>query len=349
MTNLNHNIIRLACPVLILATYLLASPFDFLKSGETTARQTENESAANVDFEHHLAAGRLRDALLAAQQLHGEFEQQHGSGSWPTQSVAPAIIELEKVLSMPPEKQIQYRTALFLKETIRTKVSRPDETALTTFDQVLEKIAAIVGKNSYSYVQILHAQSGYAIVLEHFDIAEKQARECLRLANQLYGNHHPYNAHPLNNLGLALLHQGRLAEAEVLLKQSYRLLAKSEGTASPAFRNSVKNLGLLYLKKGEPELASSIAGFGLSLAEKASPTGRCEDAGLFWNYAQANMEMECYEEALQPLKICEHKWSRSLSADSTVLQNVIALRKRAESAVDVKDKAADVPTKSATR
>ena len=69
--------------------------------------------------------------------------------------------------------------------------------------------------------------------------------DCLRLAQEMYGENHPETARQMNNLGVQLERLGEFRKAEILYKKAITIVASLQSPDSPSLRIYSSNLAQL--------------------------------------------------------------------------------------------------------
>ena len=85
----------------------------------------------------------------------------------------------------------------------------------------------------------------------NYSAAQIEAQELERLAKARFGADHPYYAVALRKLGIVFQAQGKLGEAEELLKRALAIGEQALGNSHPDVAQALHNLALLYGRQGK--------------------------------------------------------------------------------------------------
>ncbi len=109
------------------------------------------------------------------------------------------------------------------------------------------------------------------------DVGVPHAAAALKIRRRLLGEDHPHTLISINNIGLLLQEQGKLGEAEPLLREALQRRRRVLGDDHPGTLISINNMGSLLQEQGkldqaEPLLREALTGRRKKLGPAAVPT-----------------------------------------------------------------------------
>ncbi len=142
-----------------------------------------------------------------------------------------------------------------------------------------------------------------------FADCERAAREALVVHRRLHGEKHPESWSTMGVLGSALMHQGRLDEAEAILRPRLEAVRQAFGEDSVTFIAAAATLADLCVRKrdlwGEAE---ALLGRALKNARRL---GAAHEAGIHDTLGRLYMEMGRFQEAERELQIAEELYEKN--------------------------------------
>ena len=144
--------------------------------------------------------------------------------------------------------------------------------AAAMYQDEVRGIEAVRGDKAFELLPPLSGLANVMITLRRYDEAVAAAQRADNITVHWLGEHHPFRATALAQVGAAKLKHGDLQAGIAALERALALRIQFEGEDSPKLASMYNNLGAAYQQKGNLSNALALVDRGLALYAK-SPRG----------------------------------------------------------------------------
>lgn len=204
--------------------------------------------------------------------------------------------------------------------------------ARALYEESLRLQLESLGPNHPDIASSYHNLGYLAARLENWPVAETSFRKALAIKREVIPERLSSIGSSTGGLGNAMVHLGRLEEAESILEESLRLKVESLGQDDPGLISPMIYLARLDLAKGEEEAAETrlLAALGLAHQADRAPSGR-RQAGVWHELGRLREGQGRWSEAEEAYRQELAGWEAAASDNprsADALRRLAALRER---------------------
>lgn len=176
------------------------------------------------------------------------------------------------------------------------------------------------GKWDKAKVFLINNLAGLRAYLGRHEESEALSRELLEMTRERYGDEHPRTIDAVQNLGIELLRQKKISEAEPLLQKSLTMRRKLFGPKAAVVGKSLHLLALLERRRGDYNAAETYCRQALAIrrAELSEGSPRIAEAETL--LAACLLKQDRFEEAERLLLGCYSVLEKARTRASPITQ-----------------------------
>jgi CHAT domain-containing protein/tetratricopeptide (TPR) repeat protein len=241
------------------------------------------KKAANLTGQIHqlVAAGKLAEALVAAEQHAQLREERQGADHWQAVNARWEVNAIQRVERQDEASRSDYSAVLALARQGKALEVKGD---FREAKPVLQKVLAIrrkvLGEDHPDTANAYYFAAMNLRCLDKFMESEAAYRKSLAICRKVLGEDHPQTALSYEGVAYVVKSQGKYAEAEEGFDKALALFRKILGEADPytarGYRNIAENLEIQgKYAEAEVGLHKALDMFRKAMGEEHPETARC--------------------------------------------------------------------------
>lgn len=277
-------------------------------------RQTEIRQSRLDGLEEK---GRIRDAILLAEELTATLEEQYGEGHWKTIDGGRRVEYLKLFQSLKSDEQkvlreanTKYRSAMALMGNDLAEAKLDAQSALNLRQKILGRSSTLVAESEFLLARI-------EALLGNDENAKSLYLRVAELRQESLGDRHPDTANALNNLAELYRKLGEYEKAEPLYRQALKVTENYCDPGASDLATSLNNLALFFHNTGKLGEALPLYQQALGIAEANLERYPSDYAQSLNNLAGVYSEMGDYAQA-EPLYLAAIDIRKKVSGGPTL-------------------------------